>query len=181
MSFFYTHYYYLPDLYLLTCFILKYYAFITLVFFLFLKHSNFFCLKAVELDAVLVYYSLLYCALPFSCVWLFVTLWTLAYHALLSMGFSRQEYRSGLPCPAPGDLPNTGIKPRSPTLQVDSLRSEPPGKSVKSDDQEAERTTKSFFSGNCSMRAQSLSHVWLFATLSHISSISCFGRQALCH
>ena len=44
------------------------------------------------------------------------------------MGFSRQEYWSGLPSPPPGDLPNPGIKPRSPTLQADSLLSEPPGK-----------------------------------------------------
>ena len=43
-------------------------------------------------------------------------------------GFSRQEYWSGLPCPPPGDLPNPGIEPRSPALQVDSLLSEPPGK-----------------------------------------------------
>ena len=42
-------------------------------------------------------------------------------------GFSRQEYWSGLPCPPPGDLPNPGIKPRSPALQADSLSSEPPG------------------------------------------------------
>ena len=42
--------------------------------------------------------------------------------------FSRQEYWSGLPCLPPGDLPNPGIKPRSPTLQADSLPSEPPGK-----------------------------------------------------
>ena len=42
--------------------------------------------------------------------------------------FSRQEYCSGLPCPPPGDLPNPGIKPRSPTLQMDSLPSEPLGK-----------------------------------------------------
>ena len=40
----------------------------------------------------------------------------------------RQEYWSGLPCPPPGDLPNPGIEPRSPGLQVDSLLSEPPGK-----------------------------------------------------
>ena len=46
------------------------------------------------------------------------------------MGFSRQEYWSGLPCLPQGELPNPGIKPRSPTLQVDSLPSEPPGKSV---------------------------------------------------
>ena len=43
------------------------------------------------------------------------------------MGFSRQEYWSGLPCPPPGDLPNPGMEPRSPTLQADSLPSEPPG------------------------------------------------------
>ena len=51
----------------------------------------------------------------------FVTPWTVAHQAPLSMGFSRQEYWSGLPCPSPGDLPNQGIKPGSPALQVDSL------------------------------------------------------------
>ena len=45
------------------------------------------------------------------------------------MGFSRQEYWSGLPFPSPGDLPDPGIDPRSPTLQADSLPAEPPGKS----------------------------------------------------
>ena len=45
-------------------------------------------------------------------------------------GFSRQEYWSGLPCLSPGDLPNTGIEPRFPTLQVDYLPSEPPGKAT---------------------------------------------------
>ena len=44
------------------------------------------------------------------------------------MGFSRQEYWSGLPFPSPGDLPNPGIKPGSPALQADSLLSELPGK-----------------------------------------------------
>ena len=47
---------------------------------------------------------------------------------LCPWGFSRQEYWSGLTCPPPGDLPNLGTKPRSPTSQVDSLPSEPPGK-----------------------------------------------------
>ena len=47
---------------------------------------------------------------------------------LCSWGFSRQEYRSGLPCPPPGGLPSPGIELRSPTLQMDSLPSEPPGK-----------------------------------------------------
>ena len=50
--------------------------------------------------------------------------------APLSMGFSRQEYWSGLPFPAPGDLPNWGIKPRSPALQADSLPTELRGKPV---------------------------------------------------
>ena len=59
---------------------------------------------------------------------LFVTPWTVAYQAPLSMGFSRQEYWSGLPFPSPGDLPDPGIEPRSPTLQGDALTSEPPGK-----------------------------------------------------
>ena len=48
--------------------------------------------------------------------------------APLSMGFSRQEYWSGLPFPSPEDLPNPGIKPRSPALQADALSSEAPGK-----------------------------------------------------
>ena len=49
----------------------------------------------------------------------------------LSMGFSRQAYLSGLLYPPPGNLPNPGIEPRSPTLQADSLPSEPPGKLIK--------------------------------------------------
>ena len=61
-------------------------------------------------------------------VQLFATPWTVAYQASLSMGFSRQEYWSGLPFPSQGDLPNPGIKPRSPTLEADTLTSEPPGK-----------------------------------------------------
>ena len=63
-----------------------------------------------------------------SRVRLFVTPWTVAHQAPQSMGFSRQEYWSGLPSPSPGDLPDPGIEPRSPALQVDALTSEPPGK-----------------------------------------------------
>ena len=51
------------------------------------------------------------------------TIWAVAHQAPLSMGFSRQEYWSKLPCPPLGDLPNPGIEPRSPTLQADSLLS----------------------------------------------------------
>ena len=64
----------------------------------------------------------------FSRVQLFATPWPVAHQAPLSMGFSRQEYWSGLPFPPPGDLPDPGIEPRSPTLQADALPSEPPGK-----------------------------------------------------
>ena len=46
----------------------------------------------------------------------FMILWTVAHKAPLSMGFSRQEYRSGLPFPSPGDLPDPGIEPMSPAL-----------------------------------------------------------------
>ena len=56
--------------------------------------------------------------------------WTVAHQAPLSMEFSRQEYWSWLPCPLPGDLPNPGIEPRSPSLHADSLPSEPPGKAI---------------------------------------------------
>ena len=54
------------------------------------------------------------------------TPWTVAHQASLSMGFSRQECWSGLLLPLPGDLPDPGIETESPTLQVDSLPSEPP-------------------------------------------------------
>ena len=63
-----------------------------------------------------------------SRVRLFASPWTVAHQAPLSMGFSRQEYWSGLPFTSPGDLPNTGIEPRSPALQADTLTSVPPGK-----------------------------------------------------
>ena len=69
-----------------------------------------------------------------SCVQLFLTLWTVAHQASLSMGFPRQEYWSGVPFPPPGDLPDPGIKRKSPTLQAvsalqtDSLPAEPLGK-----------------------------------------------------
>ena len=64
------------------------------------------------------------CACMLSCfsrVQFLATPWTIAHQAPLSLGFSRQEYWSGLPCPPLGDLPNPGIKPTSPALQADSL------------------------------------------------------------
>ena len=67
----------------------------------------------------------------FSHFRLFVTLWTVACQAPLSMGFSRQEYWGRLPFPSPGDLPNPGIHlllSCVSALQADSLPAEPPGK-----------------------------------------------------
>ena len=58
-----------------------------------------------------------------SCVQLFATPWTVAHQAPPFMGFFRKEYWSGLPYPSPGDLPDPGIEPRSPTLQANALTS----------------------------------------------------------
>ena len=73
-------------------------------------------------------HTYIYVLTHFSRVQLFVTLWTVACQASLSLGFSRQEYWSGLPFPPPEDLPNPGTEPGSPALQADSLPTEPPGK-----------------------------------------------------
>ena len=86
------------------------------------RYKNFTCDKAsskinIEMIVDIINY-----------VWLFVTPWTVVCQAPLSMGFSRQEYWSGLPCSPPGDLSNSWIEPGSPTLQVDYLPSESSGK-----------------------------------------------------
>ena len=57
--------------------------------------------------------------------------WTVAHQAPLSVEVSRQDDWSGLPFPFPGDLPDPGIEPRSPTLQADSLPAEPPGNTLR--------------------------------------------------
>ena len=72
--------------------------------------------------------SVLHVLSHFSHVRLFVILWTVAQQDPLFMGFSRQEFWSGLPCPPPRDLPNPWIKPASPALLADSLHLAPPGK-----------------------------------------------------
>ena len=61
-----------------------------------------------------------------SCIQLLATPWTVAHRSLLSMGFSKQEYWSGLPFPSPGDLPDPGIELVSSELQADFLSSESP-------------------------------------------------------
>ena len=85
-----------------------------------------------------------------SCVQLFAIPWIVDYQAPPSMGFSRQEYWSGLQFTSPEDLPDPGIEPRSPTLQADTLRSEPPGESLRY-----------------------LSHIGNVTLLSHIICVQC--------
>ena len=87
---------------------------------------------------------------------LFATPQTVAYQASLSMGFSRQECWSGLPFPSPGDLPNPGIEPGSPTLQADTLPLE--------------------YIVMPSFRGFSPPRDW-----TRVSYISCFGRRVLYH
>ena len=74
------------------------------------------------------YTCALCCAQLLSRVCLFVTPWTVACQASLSMGILQARILEWVACPPPGDLPNPGIKLRSPALQVDSLLSEPSGK-----------------------------------------------------
>ena len=95
-----------------------------------------------------------------SRVRLFATPWTVAYHAPSSVGFSRQEYWSGLPFPSPEDLPNPGIEPGSPALRADALPFEPPGKTHLMGT--ADLLEKTLMLGK--VKVKSPSHVRLFAT-----------------
>ena len=89
-------------------------------FFEFLQPSNLFSFEYVSHFALT--WSFHACVLIcFSHVWLFVTPWTMARQAPLSMGFSRKEYWNRLPCLPPEDLPDPGTEPVSPAKQVDSL------------------------------------------------------------
>ena len=78
-------------------------------------------LKRLSSSSSIARYSMCACMLSCFClVWIFATLWTVAHQAPLSIGFSRQEYWSGLPFPSPGDLPDPRMEPGCPELQVDS-------------------------------------------------------------
>ena len=82
------------------------------------------------------------------------TPWTVAHQALLSMGFCRQEYWSVLLFPSPGDLPNSGVEPRSPVLQVDSLPAEPQGKPTLKWDSDYVRNVKNRCSALTALQCQ---------------------------
>ena len=88
------------------------------MFLYFYSSSHFFIFTALGGDFLLFCVC---CTQSLSHVQLCVTPWTVAHQAPLSLGVSRQEYRSGLPCPPPGDLPHPGIKSIAPALQADSL------------------------------------------------------------
>ena len=79
------------------------------------------------------------------------------------MGFSRQEYWSGLPFPPPGDLPEPAIEPRSPALQVDALTSEPPGKPLDQPRQHIKKQRHYFANKGPSSQGYGFSrtHVWM--------------------
>ena len=101
---------------------------------------------AIEVVKWPTFYFCLIFICPTECVWLHIIyvcvsvtqpcpticdpMNCVAHQALLSMEFSRQEYWCDLPFPSSGDLPDSGIEPGSPTLQADSLLSEPPGKPI---------------------------------------------------
>ena len=89
-------------------------------------HSTYYVLRKASCVCV--------CAELLSRVWLFATPWTVAHQSPLSRGFSKQDYWSGLPCPSPGDLPDSKIEPmslKSPALASEFLATVPPGKPVK--------------------------------------------------
>ena len=94
------------------------------IYFHSLSYSRVMTLQVAVVCATLVRR----CGLVAKLCLTFVTPLTVAHQAPQSIGFSRQKYWSGLPFPFPGDLPNPGIKPRSPALQANSLLTELPGK-----------------------------------------------------
>jgi len=82
-------------------------------------HLSSFCI-CCEIEVKFFFFHICVCSAASDVSQLFVIPWTVARQAPLSMGFSRQEYWSGLPRPPPGGLPNPGIEPAFPVLQVDS-------------------------------------------------------------
>ena len=98
----------------------------------------------------------------------FTTPWTIALQAPLSMGFSRQNYWSGLPFPPPGDLSDPGIEPGSPAMQADSLPSEPPKKQGR---------LNGF--GSDSVFASTNTHTPLETAMFHMCSLGCVLSRKL--
>ena len=107
---------------------------------------------------------------------LFVTSWAVACQAPLSMGFSRQEYWSGLPFPSLGDLPDPGFKPRSPALQADFSFNHPSHQGSLHDAE-----TPHQFQG-CSQRKEGLAVVFIWLVQRRMSqSLSPWDDVAIVH
>ena len=90
------------------------------------KTQHPFMIKALQKKGIEGAYAVLF--LVIHCVQLFVTPWTACHQAPLSMGILQARILECVLCPSPGNLPNPGIKPRSPALQADSLPTGPPRK-----------------------------------------------------
>ena len=99
-----------------------------------------------------------------------------AHQAPLSMGFSRQEYWSGLPCPPPGDLPDPGIEPRSCALQADSLPSEPPRKPFLATSKEEDGLRQKAFKASWKIYTKTSTSSYLKFRTS--LAVQCLGLQA---
>ena len=95
--------------------------------------SRYFCISGIVIIIILciglvVHVCVRVRAQLLSCVQLLVVPWTVAHQAPVSVGFSRQEYQSGLPFPSLGDLHDPGVKPASPALAGGFFTTEPSGK-----------------------------------------------------
>ena len=134
----------LLTLLIFSVYFLFHFAFIQFLFFYFIFFSVVDLQCCVSLMCTAKWFGYIYICI-YSCIFIFLYMMCLVAQscltlcdpmdcspcqAPLSMGFSRQKYWSGLPCPPPGDLPKPGIKPRSSMLQADSLPSEPLGKPI---------------------------------------------------
>ena len=102
-------------------------------FFLIMKHEKIIEHEKKFLLTYTLSSQIRTCVKSLSCVLLFVTPWIVACQTPPSMGFSRQEYGSGLPFPSPGNLPDPGFEPGSPALQTDSWPIEVPGNPTNKD------------------------------------------------
>ena len=125
----------------------------------------------------------------FSCVRLFATLWTVAHQAPLSVGFSRQECWSGLPCLPWGDLPNLETEPHlpvSPALQAYYLSLAPPGKPITHDQFSSVQSLSRFqllvTPWTAARRASlSITNCWSLLKLMSIESVMPSNHLILCH
>ena len=98
---------------------------------IFIKKAVFYCQLSKSTESLQARFTLsssFVVVQSLSYVWFFETAWTVAYQAPLSLGFPRQEYRSGLPFSSLGDLPDPGMEPASPALAGGYSTTEPPGK-----------------------------------------------------